>query len=205
MLQQFEIIIYNLNNNIIMKVIFIDGHKLRNRISPDVGVVDTHEKSPYVPKGEVWFDKAYKKEYDFFMAMYRLEKKLMQQGMKYSDAKQKVREKFLKKTKKIPEFTVKTENNSGFLIRYVKGSIVRQYIDPKFLLGGHSLVYSYIPKNEIWLDDAQGEREFKYTLAHEMHEIEVTKEGTDYNSAHDFALAAEKHERRKDGAVYLDD
>ncbi|MBU2637923.1 MAG: hypothetical protein KJ955_03055 [Nanoarchaeota archaeon] len=188
-----------------MKIIFIDAHEKRNRISPDVGVVDTPEKSPYVPKGEIWFDKAYEKEYDFFMAMYKLEKKLMKQGMPFSEVKKIVRETFVKKSKKLPEYTIKTENKGGFLVRYVKGEIVRQYIDPKFLLGGHSHVYSYIPANEIWLDDAQGEEEFRYTLAHELHEIELVRNGMDYNSAHDFALAAEKHERRKDGAVYLDD
>ncbi len=188
-----------------MKIIFIDAHKMRNRISPDVGVVDTHEKSPYVPKGEVWFDKAYKKEYEFFMAMYRLEKSLLKKGMKYSEAKRAVRKTFVKKAKNIPEFTLKIERKSGFLVRYVKGRIVRQYIDPKFLLGGHGYVYDYIPKNEVWIDDAQDPREMKYPLTHELHEAKLMKQGMDYNSAHDFALAAEKHERRKDGAVYLDD
>lgn len=188
-----------------MRIKLIDGHKIRMRINPDFGVVDSHLKSPYVPKGEIWFDKAYKKEYEFFMEMYKLESRLMKKGMKYSEAKDIVRKTFVKKAKNMPEFTIKTEKKGGFLVRYVKGSIVRKHIDPKFLLGGHGHVYSYIPENEIWLDNAQGKKEFKYTLAHELHEAKLMKGGMGYNSAHDFALAAEKHERRKDGAVYLDE
>ncbi|MDI6737536.1 MAG: hypothetical protein QME12_03385 [Nanoarchaeota archaeon] len=188
-----------------MKIRMLDGNKTRNTISPDFGIVDTPEKSPYVPKGEVWFDRAYRKEYRHFMKMHKLESSLMKRGVKFSKVKEIIRKTFVKKTKNIPEFTIRAERKSGFLVRIVKGPIVRLYIDPKFLLGGHGYVYGYIPKNEIWLDNTQGKKEMKYTLVHELHELKLIKKGMDYDSAHDFALAAEKYERRKDGAVYLDD
>ncbi|MFH1065093.1 MAG: hypothetical protein V1734_01145 [Nanoarchaeota archaeon] len=188
-----------------MKVKMLDGNKVRNTISPDFGVVDTPEKSPYVPKGEVWFDNAYKKEFRHFMEMHKLESKLLKKGVKFSKVKEIIRKTFVKKAKIIPNFTIKTEKKGGFLVRIVKGEIIRKHIDPKFLLGGHGYIYKHIPKNEIWLDNTQGKKEMKYTLAHELHEMELIKKGMDYNSAHDFALAEEKHQRRKDGAVYLDD
>lgn len=187
-----------------MKVKFVDGHKIRMTRDTDFGVVGSNEISPYVPKGEMWIDKAYKKESGWFIEMRLLELKLWKK-MKYSEARKIICKKFRQQAEGKLELTIKTEEKEGFLIRYVKGAVVRRYLDPKFLLGGHGYVYDYIPKNEVWIDDAQDKREMKYSLTHELYEANLMKKGMDYNSAHDFALAAEKYERRKDGAVYLDD
>ncbi|MDZ4385043.1 MAG: hypothetical protein U0944_01355, partial [Candidatus Moranbacteria bacterium] len=79
------------------------------------------------------------------------------------------------------------------------GREVRAKLDPDFFLGGHNLVYGYVPKNEIWIDDAQDGREIKYTLLHELHEAKLMEKGTSYDNAHDFSLATEKAARRNDG------
>ena len=197
-------LIFGCAHIICMRIKFVDAHKIRMTRDTDFGVVGSNEISPYVPKGEMWIDRAYKKEAKWFIAMRRLELKLWKK-MKYSDARKIVCKTFLKKAIKLPEFKIKAEKKRGFVIRLVRGKIVRQYLDPKFLLGGHGYVYSYIPRNEVWIDDAQDKKEMKYSLTHELYEANLMKKGMDYNSAHDFALAAEKYERRKDGAVYLDD
>lgn len=77
--------------------------------------------------------------------------------------------------------------------------MVRQYIDPEFVFGGHEFVYSYIPHNEIWLDGLQNPREIPYTLLHEMIELKQMKAGMTYDQAHDIATAFDKAHRRADG------
>ncbi|MBI3963806.1 MAG: hypothetical protein HY341_02290 [Candidatus Kerfeldbacteria bacterium] len=77
--------------------------------------------------------------------------------------------------------------------------LVRQYLDPDFIFGGHALVYSYIPSGELWLDALQDPREAPYHLLHERTEYTLMRKGVPYDSAHDLATAADKAERRKDG------
>ena len=91
-------------------------------------------------------------------------------------------------------------------IYLVSGRLVRQHFDFNFVFGGHGLVYDYVPKNEIWMDDAMLTKERKYVLIHELYELDLMKKGKKYNDAHDYACAREKEERRRDGvAVYLKD
>ncbi|MDD4878624.1 MAG: hypothetical protein PHO02_06350 [Candidatus Nanoarchaeia archaeon] len=187
-----------------MKVKFVDGHKIRMSIDTDFCAISSWKRVEYIPKGEIWIDKAYRTEADWLKRMHLFEQKLLPK-MKYSEARKLVCKKFIRKAKIIPRFVLKTECREGLKINYVEGCAVRNYIDPKFVLGGHDLVYDYIPKNEVWIDSCQGKKEAKYTIIHEIYERNLMKKGMDYNSAHDFALAAEKYERRKDGAVYPDD
>lgn len=186
-----------------MKIKFVDGHKVRMSIDTDFCAISSWKRDEYIPKGEIWIDKAYKKEADWLKRMHLFENKMLNKS--HTERRQIVCRKFLKKIRIIPKFIIRKECKDGLTIKYVEGSIVRKYIDPKFVLGGHDLVYNYIPKDEIWIDSRQGNKEIKYTLLHEIHERNLMKKGMDYNSAHDFALAAEKYERRKDGAIYLDD
>ncbi|MFA5888128.1 MAG: hypothetical protein WC852_05460 [Candidatus Nanoarchaeia archaeon] len=188
-----------------MKIKFVDAHKIRNTINPEFGVACTRQISPYIPEGEMWFDKAYKKEKKEIIAMRAFEQKLMNKGLTFEESKKEAYKKFLIKIKKIPDFVKKIEKKGKITLKYVDGAIVRKYIDPNFILGSHEYVKKCVPKGEVWIDLVQDKREIKYTIIHELYERNLMIKGMDYNSAHDFALAAEKYQRRKDGAIYLDD
>lgn len=187
-----------------MKIRFVDGHKIRNTINADFGVVASNRLTPYVPKGEMWIDKHYKAEKDTFVKIHLFELELLKK-MAYSEARKVICKRFVKKIGILPKVVLKTKKIKGVTVEYVDGKMVRRYIDPKFVLGGHGYVYSYIPKKAVWIDNAQDKREVKYTLVHEVYERKLMMKGMCYNSAHDYALAAEKAARRNDGAHYPDD
>ena len=86
-------------------------------------------------------------------------------------------------------------------IRYVDGASVRKALDPYFLLASHDLASSYIPKKEIWIDAKADPKEWKYWLIHALAEREQMSKGLAHDNAHDFALAAQRMERRKDGVA----
>ena len=76
---------------------------------------------------------------------------------------------------------------------------MRRYLDPYFVLGGHDLVYSYIPKNTVWLDDVIDQKELPYILLHEKEERNIMEKGKSYDVAHRFAIAIDQEARIKDG------
>jgi hypothetical protein len=65
----------------------------------------------------------------------------------------------------------------------VNGESVRDkyYID--FTEGGHDLVYHFIPRREVWIDDDLSPKERKFVLLHELHERNLMSK----------ALKKEKH------------
>jgi len=77
----------------------------------------------------------------------------------------------------------------GVKVYLVNGGYVRRkHVD--FTEGGHDLVYSYIPKNEIWLDNDNYD-EKPYILMHELTEREAMKRGLRYSQAHLVANVSE--------------
>ena len=79
----------------------------------------------------------------------------------------------------------------------VDGSIVRRYLDPEFILGGHDLVYSYVPANTIWLDAHMDPREMPYILLHEETERRLMSQKESYDFAHEIATVTDKEARRR--------
>mgnify|MGYP001575064776 CR=1 FL=1 len=192
------------------KIKFVDGFKIRNTLDPDFCLLHGYsvdiskEKSKYyIPQGEVWIDSRFKDEFDFLWAVYQF---------MTPDEKHTYREKRELVKQKLclpgipPEFVLKREKRKEFEIVYVDGKIVRQYIDPEFMFGAHSYVYSYIPENEIWLDIKTEDKEIPFILLHEEVERRLMKEeGKNYDIAHDYATTAEKEARRKIGNYYPGD
>lgn len=81
----------------------------------------------------------------------------------------------------------------------VDGLIIRRNISGEFLYGGNNERYPWIPKDEIWIDNAISAEEFKYTLAHELNERNLmAKKGMSYAEAHDSSLALERKMRLAD-------
>jgi len=188
-----------------MKLKYVDGMKIRNTLDTDFCVIGSNRIYPYIPKNEIWFDRKYKKEEKHFLKVHLFELKLMKK-MSYEKVRVIVEKKFLVKIDKdkIPNFVVRKRRYKGFIVKYVDGRIVRKFIDPKFVLGMH-FIGEKPERKEIWIDIRQNKKEYKYTLIHEYSEAKLMKKGMNYNNAHDYAIAAEKVARRKDGAKYLRD
>lgn len=87
----------------------------------------------------------------------------------------------------------------GFDIWVVDGATVRREIYPEFLYGGNPQRYLFIPRREIWVDNAVAAEEFGYTVAHELRERGLMAgRRASYDDAHKNALDLELAMRRTD-------
>jgi hypothetical protein len=67
-------------------------------------------------------------------------------------------------------YRLSSGSREGQEIWIVDGAAVRKSLYPEFLYGGNSERYLFIPRGEIWIDNAIAAEEFAYTVAHELHE-----------------------------------
>ena len=58
-------------------------------------------------------------------------------------------------------------------------------------VGGHSLVFQYIPENQIWISDQVPAEEREKIILHEYTELMAMRDGMPYNTAHIKALQTE--------------
>jgi len=88
---------------------------------------------------------------------------------------------------------------AGLSIYLVSGVAVRNQTDIDFTCGGNEAVYpSYVPPNEIWLDDAAGPLDRTATCLHEIVERDqMMRFGKDYDAGHEVASATERPFRRE--------
>jgi hypothetical protein len=82
---------------------------------------------------------------------------------------------------------------NGLTIYLVSGEQVRNKTDIDFTAGGSEAAYpGYIPKNEIWLDDALHVLDRIATIFHEIVERNLMLyKGIDYDDAHEIACERE--------------
>jgi hypothetical protein len=84
----------------------------------------------------------------------------------------------------------------------VDGAAIRASVYPEFVYGGNFQRYPWVPKGEIWIDNAISVEEYPYTLAHEIYEDELMRvRGLTYAVAHDSALKLEHRMRTIDSAM----
>ncbi len=153
----------------------------------------------YIPKGEWWLDARLKDEKDFLIRVESIDR----------PAKIKTGSEFRAYTKKqllekgpIPAFVQRTERRFGYRVVYVDGRVIRRYVDPEFTQGGHEVVYSYVPKGQVWIENALDPKEMPYVLHHEIVERKLMLRGKSYDIAHEYATVAEKEMRRAEGGFY---
>ena len=184
------------------KIVYPKGYELRH-MNPDLDVMlwqgDGH--NDFVPARQLWIDRRYRGETKFFLEIFRIERmrKWTKKGDNdryppYKRLREYLKEK-LCRPGPIPDFVEREEWNAEHRVNlvYVRGDIVRKYLDPHFIFGGHDLVYpSYItaPKT-IWIDVTQDPREIRYTLIHESHERKLMERGWRYGPAHASAIRKE--------------
>ena len=146
----------------------------------------------------MWLDRKLRDETDHYLALVKLEKQM--KGKPFSDIR-KAAAKTLTEPLRGRGFVRIVEHVAGYSVMFVDGAIVRKCFDPYFELGGHHLVYDYIPKDEVWIDAKTDQADWDYTVIHEIEEHKRMKKGMSYADAHDFALATERMARRKDGVA----
>ncbi len=77
-------------------------------------------------------------------------------------------------------------------IYIVNGELVRREIFSDFIFGGNEQRYPFIPRNEIWIDDAISSKEYITTLHHEINEMILMRNlDMTYIQAHDSSLMLE--------------
>jgi len=183
-----------------MKLKIVDGFKVRNTLDIEFCAAGDRSVYPYIKPGELWFEKYYLPEKAFLLHVYKIKKRLVRK-FGWEKAKSLLRpDKFNKRALQQCRLALLAKTR-GLRVYLVDGPAVRRHLDPDFFFGGHWLVYRYVPKNEVWLDSAAAGPELKYVATHELFELALMKSGKTYNDAHEYANAAEKEARRKDGVA----
>jgi hypothetical protein len=180
----------------------VDGFKIRNTLDPDFGIFHTHScragrYAPkfYIPQGEWWLDVIAEKERDFLIRVESIET-----GNLAGHHLRSYLKKQIILSGPIPKFLVRREPRRNLRLMFVDGAVIRKYMDPEFILGGHDLIYpSYIPKGEIWLEAGINKKEAPFVFEHEFLERTLMSKGKSYDIAHEYGTSIEREMRRRAG------
>jgi hypothetical protein len=193
----------------------VNGEYIRDNI--DVGFVNygQHYRYKFIPKNEFWIDREkIPGEAHFYLKPLLAEYKLMKKGVTSNKAFEKSeaiekRERTKKLTKNEIKKLTKIKKDTDLIhkqllkkysrkvkIWIVDGKFARDLFSVDFEKGGHDLVYSFIPKNEVWIDDDVSQKEIRFILIHELHERKLMSKGMEYFPAHRNANKVEFHCRK---------
>jgi hypothetical protein len=191
----------------------VDGAYIRCNIDEEFTNCGQHHKYKFIPEKELWIDRARTVGEDkYYIASMLIMDKLRKKGMsrkkliKIANAverferhkskllKQIMRKK-LDKKKILDTIRVKLlrKYSNGVKVWIVNGELVRGLFWLDFTEGGHDYIYSFIPDNEVWLDDDLFESEIRYVLLHELHERNLMIKGMSYAKAHKHSSELEKY------------
>ncbi|MDQ7779305.1 MAG: hypothetical protein RDV41_06300 [Planctomycetota bacterium] len=200
-----------------VKVYIVDGNHVRTHLEVDFTQSAHCFSFPkLVPADEIWIDREETPDETKYIANHAfIERALMQQGWKYNDALnladrvarkergKKRDERFLDKKPNHDELPKRLyvrrleqmEEAGGVQVWLINGKAVREVLDLEFVQGGHEYVYTYVPANEVWLDDDLIPEELPHVLLHEIVERNLMAKGMSYGRAHYYALRKEKEAR----------
>jgi hypothetical protein len=181
----------------------VDGTYVRSHIDEEFSNFGQHYRYAYIPINELWIDReAEHDERQFFIDHLLVEHRLMADGMPYEKALPKADQAERKERRRTGDISLMTHHGqalpdgkdvhewlwkklaNGISVWIVNGRLVRSVFDIDFTEGGHDYVYEFVPKNEIWIDDAIFEIERGYVLLHELHERNHMAKGWSYSKAH---------------------
>jgi hypothetical protein len=189
----------------------VDGEWIRNHVDIDFTNGAHHLVRSYIPSDEVWVDREAPNagELDFLVRHQVRQRELMLAGTPYLRALSSCnrierRERRAAWRRPLPTGAAARERvrkeRMGTIgddeLWLVDGRAVRDLFDPNFTEGGHQLRHRFIPRREIWIDDALVVSERHYVIAHEAHEVDLMRGGMSYDHAHDRALQLERRLRR---------
>lgn len=177
----------------------VDGKFIRDNINIEFTNYAQNYMFDFIPKNEFWIDDASTKgEEKFYMNSMLRMNQLMANGISHQvackiadDLEKRERMQALAEKMDIPikeveklgrKVHLKLVEQSGPLkIWIVDGNIIRTLFFADFQEGGNDKVYSFVPRNEIWIDDALKKKERKFILLHELHERRLMTEGMRYD------------------------
>jgi hypothetical protein len=82
----------------------------------------------------------------------------------------------------------------------VDGNLVRSFYSTEYTEGGHGYVYPWVPKDEIWVEEAVDRRERPFIVIHEYLEHRLMRDRKlDYETAHAICSKVEFHCRKDEG------
>jgi hypothetical protein len=181
----------------------VDGSYVRGHIDEEFTNFGQHFRFSYIPGDELWLDQeAAHDERRFFIDHLLIEHRLMKAGMPYAEAIVEADRQERKERRRAGD--VRKATGSGAVLPVgesmhetlwkrlenavtvwiVNGRLVRSTFDIDFTEGGHDKVYEFVPREEVWIDDAIVEQERGYVLLHELHERNRMSKGWPYSKAH---------------------
>jgi hypothetical protein len=194
----------------------VDGRWIRNHRDIEFTNGAHHYSRAYVPQSEVWIDREAPgaHELEFNIQHQLVERGLMARGIRYEQA-------LLRASRVERAMRRLSRNGDGLLaapdprpllrrrllrpprwlgpvgesVWLVRGRDVRDAYHPDFTEGGHGLRYPFIPRREIWIDDALRVSERGAVIVHEVVELRLMRRGLSYDQAHPHASAAETEVR----------
>jgi len=193
----------------------VDGALIRKEINENFVKCADNNQFDFIPKNEFWIDEDLdQKEYRYFIDRFIYEKGLLDSGENYAKADKKADEfernerqnsadvlqiyesKHSKKDllEKI-KIKVIEKYSDKIKIWLVDGNLVRSFFLLDYCEGGHDLVYPFIPKKEIWIEEALSPEERKFIILHEIHERYLMSRGKSYKNAHIGATEVEDYYR----------
>ncbi len=192
----------------------VDGCWLRDRWDVDFTNGAHHYARRYVPRDEVWIDREApgSGEARFLIEHQVRERAQMRDGASYllalsraSRAERCARRAALDGPPlPVPAARDRVRRERiGEAIRaranvwIVDGRAVRDHLSVDFTLGGHGLRYRFIPRGEIWIDDAVVAQEVAAIVVHEEEELRLMRAGLDYAVAHRRASLVERRFRAR--------
>jgi len=95
----------------------------------------------------------------------------------------------------------KIDGRGNLQIWIVDGSYIRSHIDEEFTNFGQHYSFSYIPKNELWIEEETKTDERRFFIDHLLVEHRLMSQGVPYNKALEEADRVERKERRRAGDV----
>ena len=100
-----------------------------------------------------------------------------------------------------PPYVRQLDERGDMKVWVVDGSYVRGHIDEEFTNFGQHYRFSFIPSNELWLDDATESDEQQFFIDHLLVEHRLMAKGVSYEKALMAGDRAEQKERRRAGDV----
>jgi len=199
------------------KVYEVDGTYVRGKINEEFTNFGEYYLFKFIPKDEFWIDRERAPgETNFFVEHLLLENRLMREGKnrrravdlaEEAERKERAKTKLAKKIKKYKggeaakaahkKLLKEYSRPGGVQVWVVRGEMVRDRFYVDFTEGGHDLVYSFVPKGEVWLDDDLSIKERGFVLLHELHERGLMVRGRGYEEAHKSASRIEYECRKK--------
>jgi len=100
-----------------------------------------------------------------------------------------------------PPYLEGIDQRGDLVVWIVDGSYIRGHIDEEFTNFGQHYRFPYIPKHELWIDQAEKHDERRFFIEHLLKEYTLMNNGASYAEALVAADIFERRERRRAGDV----